>query len=69
MTAPLSSTFNKLNQLEQELHGTLSAAFNSLARSAPNSADRTAALNTIEQSQKRLYGIMYQRRKAYAMGR
>ena len=64
MTASFSSTLDKLNNAEHELHGTLKSAFDSLAASAPGSAERENALNSIEHAQRKLHGIMYQRRQA-----
>ena len=65
MTASFSSTLDKLNNAEHELHGTLKSAFDRLMVPASDQ-ERSEALATIENAQKRLHGIMYQRRRARA---
>lgn len=62
MTATNFKALDDANHFENQLHGILKNAFDSLAGATPETEEHRAALTLIENTQNRLHGFMRLRR-------
>lgn len=63
MTTAQLKALDDANHFEHRLHGILKNAFDRLAGTTPESAEREQALTLIEDTQNRLHGFMRLRRR------